>query len=45
MDNLGGIPSLLVIWGLINGAKLFQNLGSCLLIDYFRLVSLFMLLF
>jgi len=39
--QLGGIPSWLVIWGLINDAKLFQNLGLCLLLDHFRVVSVF----
>jgi hypothetical protein len=41
MDSFGGIPSCLIIWGLINDAKLFQNLGFCLLIDHFRVVSSF----
>ncbi len=41
MDSLGGIPSWLVIWGLINDAKLFQNFGLCLLLDHFRFVSFF----
>jgi hypothetical protein len=37
----GGIPSWLVIWGLINDAKLFQNLSFCLLIDHFKVVIFF----
>ncbi len=41
MDNLGEIPSWLVIWGLINDAKLLQNLGLCMLLDHFKVVSLF----
>ncbi len=45
MDSLGGIPSWLIIWGLINDAKLFQDLGLCLLLDHFRVVGFFMLLF
>ncbi len=38
----GKIPSWLVIWGLINDAKLFQNLGLCLLLDRFKVVSFFL---
>ncbi len=41
MDNFGGIPFWLVIWGLINDAKLLQNLGLCLLLDHFRVVNFF----
>ncbi len=41
MDSLGEIPFWLVIWGLINNAKLLQNLGLCLLLDHFKVVSLF----
>jgi len=41
VDNLGGIPSWLVIWGLINDGKLHQNLGICLLLDHFKVVNLF----
>jgi hypothetical protein len=41
VDSLGGIPSWLVIWGLINDAKFFQNLDICLLLDHFRVVNLF----
>jgi hypothetical protein len=39
--QLGGIPSWPVIWGLLNDAKLLQNLGVCLLLDHFRVVSFF----
>jgi len=41
VDSLGGIPSWLIIWGLINDAKLLQNLGFCLFIDHFKVVSIF----
>jgi hypothetical protein len=45
MDSLGGIPSWLDIWGLINDAKLFQNLGHCLLLIILGLSVFYMLLF
>jgi hypothetical protein len=41
VDNLGEIPFSLIIWGLVNNAKLLQNLGLCLLLDHFKVVSLF----
>jgi len=41
VDSLGGIPSWLIIWGLINDAKLLQNLRFCLFIDHFTVVSIF----
>jgi hypothetical protein len=40
-DNVGEISSWLVIWGLINDAKLLQNLGLWLLLDQFKVVSFF----
>jgi hypothetical protein len=39
--QLGGVPFWLVIWGLINDAKLLQNLVLCLLLDHFRVVNFF----
>jgi hypothetical protein len=41
VDSLGEIPSWLIIWGLINDAKLLQNLRFCLFIDHFKVVSIF----
>jgi hypothetical protein len=41
VDILGGIPSWLVIWGLINDTKFFQNLGLGLLLDHFKVVKFF----
>jgi len=41
VDNLGKIPSWLIIWGLINDAKLLQNLGLYLLLNHFKVVSPF----